>query len=114
MKCITPKEIHEDMVQIFDEDSPSNAIVKKWGAEFKLGRDNKEDDLRLGRPETSTLIIKLMPFMVLDKRRFTDQLIAKSIGISSDSVHTVWTRILAMSKRSARSQECWRLSTSWK
>ena len=43
-KGITLKEIHEDMIQILVENSPSNVTVKKLAAEFKQGRDSTEDD----------------------------------------------------------------------
>ena len=46
----------------------------------------------------------LMPFTAwfLDEGRLTVQQIAMSIGISSDSVHTVSTEFLGMSNQSAR------------
>ena len=34
-KGMTSKEIHEDMVHIFTENTPSDATVTKWAAEFK-------------------------------------------------------------------------------
>lgn len=103
-KGMTPKEIHEDMVQTLAEDSPSYATVKKWAAEFKRGRVSTEDDPRSGRPKTSTTDEQVAAIhrMVLDDRRQTVQQIAKSIGISSGSVHAVLTDILGMSKLSAR------------
>ena len=35
-KSMTLKEIHEDVVQILTDYSPSYAIEKKWAVEFKL------------------------------------------------------------------------------
>ena len=74
-KGITPKEIHEDMVRIFAEDSPPNTTVKRWAAEFKRGRDSSEDDPQSGRPKTSTTDAQVDAIhrLVLDDRRLTVQ-----------------------------------------
>lgn len=45
-KDVTPKEIHEDMVQTLVEDSPSYTTVKKWATEFTQGINSTEDDPR--------------------------------------------------------------------
>ena len=73
------KKIHDDMVQIFAEDFPSDATVKMWDAEWVA-----------------------INCMVWDERHLTVQQISKFIGISSDLVHTVLTVILQMSKLFAR------------
>lgn len=39
-KGITPKEMHEGMLQTVTEDSPSCETVKKWVGEFKRNRDS--------------------------------------------------------------------------
>ena len=103
-KGITPKEIHEDMVRIFAEDSPPYTTVKKWAAKFKSGRDSTEDDPQSGRPKTSTTDEQADAIhrIVLNDRCPTVQQIGKSIGMSSSSVHTVLTEILGMSKLSAK------------
>ena len=90
-KGMSPKEIHEDMVQTLGEDSPSYSTIKKWAAEFKRGRDSTEDDPRSGRPKTSTTDeqVHATHRMVLDDRRLTVQQIAKTTGISAGSVHTI-------------------------
>ena len=103
-KGMTPKEIHADMVQTLAEASPSYATVKKWAAEFRRGRNSTKDDPRSGRPKTSTSDeqVDAIHRMVSDDKCLTVQQIAKSIGISSGSVHTVLTENLGMSKLSAR------------
>ena len=85
---MTPKEIHDDMVQTLAEDSPSYATVKKWAAEFKQGRVSirvVEDDPRSGRPKSSTTDeqVDAIHRMVLDDRRLAVEQIAEFIGISS-------------------------------
>ena len=103
-KGMTPKEIHEDMVQTLDDDSPSYSTIKKWAAEFKQGRESIEDDPPSGRPTTSTTDdqAETTHRTVLDDRRFSIQQIASIIGISLGSVQTVLTEILGMIKLSAR------------
>ena len=103
-KGMTPKEIHEDMVQILAEDSPSYETVKKWAAELKWGRESTKDGPRCDLPKTSTTDKKIdaIQRMIFDDKRLTVQQIAKSIGIISGSVHTNLTKDLGMSKLSAR------------
>ena len=89
---MTSKEIHEDMIQILAEDSPFYAAVKKWATEFKVGRKSAEND-----PVRSSK--KSQPFDAIYCMVLGNKCLAKSIGISSGSVHT---EILGMRKMSAR------------
>ena len=90
------------MVQIFGGDFPSNAIMKKWVVEFKWVIDSTEGDPRSGYLKTPDEQADAIHWIVLDDRLHTFQQIAKSIDINSDSVYTVLTEILGMSKLSAR------------
>ena len=103
-KGMSPKEIHEDMVDTLGDDSPAYSTVKKWVAEFKRGRESVEDDARSGRPRTSTSDVQIdaVRNMVLADRRVTIQHIAETLGISFGSVQTILTGVLHMSKLSAR------------
>lgn len=94
---MTPKEIHGDMVQTLAEDT---LLIQLWATEFKSDRNSTKDPY----PKTSTTDeqIDTIHRMVLDDSHLTVQQIAKSIGISSGSVHTVLTEILEISKFSAR------------
>ena len=47
IKGLTPKEIHEDMVAIQEDNALSYIMVKKWKVDFKRGRDSLEDGPRL-------------------------------------------------------------------
>ena len=42
-----PKEIHEDFMKTLGKESPSFSTVKRWAAEFKMGRECIEDDGRI-------------------------------------------------------------------
>ena len=50
---MAPKEIHKDTVETLAEYYPSYATVKKWATEFKLDRENTENDAQSGHPKTS-------------------------------------------------------------
>ena len=54
IKGISPKEIHEDFMEILGKESPSYSTEKKWVAEFRRGRESIEDDEWSGRPKEAT------------------------------------------------------------
>ena len=80
---MSPKEIDKDMVQIFAEDSPSYATVKKWAAKFKWVRDSTDAQV-------------IQKFSLLNEQ--VDTIHQKSVGISFSSVNTIVTEILELSK----------------
>ena len=84
LKGLTPKEIHEDMVIILGENTPSYSMVKKWDAEFKCSRDSLKDDPSLQRPHR-----RLLPRFIMADRRVTKYYIATELGISQDSILAV-------------------------
>ena len=45
-KGLAPKDIHADMVA-----APSYATVKRWAAQFRVGKGSLEDDDRCRRPK---------------------------------------------------------------
>ena len=47
---VSPQNIHERLVNVYQDQSPLYTTVKKWAAEFKRDRDSIEDDSRCGRP----------------------------------------------------------------
>ena len=54
-KGITPKYIHDDMLQIFAEDTPSYTTVTKLAAGFlSMVQDSTENDPRSSGSKTST------------------------------------------------------------
>ena len=60
-----PKEIHEDFMETFEKESPSNSTVKKWATYFKRGgggeRESVEDVGRSGRPKDVMPPLMKMP-----------------------------------------------------
>ena len=89
-------EIHDDVIKTLDEDSLCYSTVKKWIADFRLGRESTDD--------TATTDAKLERIhrMVINERCVTVKHIADTLGISVVSVHTALTEILGMSKLSVR------------
>jgi transposase len=80
------------------------STIKKWAAEFKLGRTSLEYDPREGRPKSATTpkIISQVHDMVLDDRRMKVSEIAETIGISKERVGYILHEELDMKKLCAR------------
>ena len=80
-KSMTPKEIHEDRMQIFADNSLSNATVKKWAVKFKWLKDCTEGDSCSGHLKTSITDdqVDAIHQMVLDDRHLTVQPITNPI-----------------------------------
>ena len=79
-------------------------MVKKWSALIKTGKMSMEDHKRSRRPkEAGTHFhIEKVKTMVMLGRRITIQIIADSLRISQERVHSIILRNLKMSKVSAR------------
>ena len=88
---VSPQNIHERLVNVYQDQSPSYSTVKKWAAEFKRGRDSIEDDPRCGRPvEVMTNeVCDSVEKLVMDDRRIKVREIAVAMGISTGSVQTI-------------------------
>ena len=66
-----PNEIHENFMKTLGKESPSYSTVKKWAAEFKIGRESFEDDGPSGRAKDATTDenIKDVHILVVCERR---------------------------------------------
>jgi len=98
------KEIFCDMKQALGESAPAYCTVKKWHAEFQRRRSSCDELHRCGRPTTSVdeETVERDNKLIMNDRRLTVCFIAKSIGISSCSVHSILTENLLTKKVSAR------------
>jgi len=85
---LMPNEIHSKFIKVYGEFSPSFSTIKKWAAEFKLGRTCHEDDPREGRPKSATTkeIIEQVHDIVLGDRQMKVCEIAETTGISKEHV----------------------------
>ena len=91
----TPKEIHEDFMKTFGNESPSYSTVKKWAAEFKRGSESVEDDARSGRPIDATTDenVEIVHNLVMCDRRRDLRSIASEVSIRFGAVKTILTDI---------------------
>jgi transposase len=82
-ESLTPNEIHLKFIKVYGDSSSSSSTIKKWAADFKLGRTSLEDDPHEGRPKSATTpeIIEQVHDMVLDDRRMKVCETDKTIGI---------------------------------
>ena len=103
-KGLTPKQIHEDMQETLGTSAASYAMIKKWVAEFKRGRESIEDDPRNGRPATSTSQenVNKICDMIIEDRRLKIREIAETVGISYERTQNIIVNELGFSKVSAR------------
>lgn len=104
LEGVEPKQIHERLLKVYKDSSPSLATVYNWVAEFKRGRTSLEDDPREGRPKSAstTEIVEKIHDMVLEDRRVTVDDVAETIGISHGTAHHIITEILGLKKLCAK------------
>jgi transposase len=50
LKGLTATDIKKELDSTLGDSSPSNTTVKRWVAEFKMGRKSTNDEPRSGRP----------------------------------------------------------------
>ena len=98
------KDIHNRLENVYGENAPSLATVKKWAAEFKRGRESIEDDPRSGRPVEATTSEKIaeVEAIVMADCRVKVLEIAAECRISYGTVHSILHNHLQLSKVSAR------------
>ena len=98
------KNIHNRLENVYGENAPSFATVKKWAVEFQRGCESIEDDPRSGRPVEATTSEKVaeVEAMVMADRRVKVLEIAVECGISCGTVHNILHNHLQLSKVSAR------------
>lgn len=94
------KNIHERMAKVYGDECPSMATVYRWHSEFKRGRDSAEDDVRSGRPTTSTTDenADTVHDLIMTDRRLTIEMMAEILDISFGSVWTIIHEHLDMRK----------------
>lgn len=99
-----PKAIHERLLAVYGDSSPSRYVVKYWSKQFKWGRTSVENDPRPGRPVEATApeMVTRVEQLVLEDRRLKICQIAEECGISEKSVSRILHEYLGMSKVSAR------------
>ena len=104
LEGVAPKEIHERMLKVYNDCSPTIRTVERWVAEFKRGRTSIEDDPREGRPKSASTpeIIAKIQDMVLEDRRLTERDLVEALHISLGSVSHILSEILGFRKLCAQ------------
>lgn len=100
LEGVEPKIIHERLLKVYKESSPSQATVYNWVAEFKRGRTHLEDDERSGRPKSASTpenITQIQDIIYEDRRVAVDDIV-DTLGISHGSVYHILTDVLGMRK----------------
>ena len=82
----------------------SKTRVYEWYKRFHDGREDVEDDERLGRPSTSTTDenVEKVKEMVMNDRRITIREVADDVGISIGSCHESFSNVLGMKRVAAK------------
>lgn len=100
----SPAEIHERLIKVYKEGSPSYATVKRWAAETKRGRKSLDDEPRSGRPVevTTPEMCNAVKKLVEEDRRIRVRQIVEELGISTGTVETIIHEKMNLSKVCAR------------
>jgi len=82
----------------FGESAMSKTRVYEWYKRFQEGREDVEDDERLGRPSTSTTDenVEKVKEMIMSDRRIIIREVADDVGISIGSCHEIFSDVLGM------------------
>src|SRR4051794_6933867 len=82
------KEIHEELVNVYQDSALAFSTVKSWITKFCCGRVSFENEPSSGAPITVTTQenIDTMQQIVLDNRQVTVEEIEETLGISHERV----------------------------
>jgi len=84
----------EELQNVYGEDSPSYATVKRWYNEFSNGRTSVMDDERPGRPlEIDQKISENLLTIIKSKRKITTRSLVERLNISKGSLHNLFQSI---------------------
>ena len=92
------------LLQVYGTEAMSRKCVYDWFKRFRDGKETAEDELRSVRPSTSRTpdMIERVRQMLVQDRRVTLRLMAKELGISNDTVHTIVCKYLGKRKICSR------------
>jgi [histone H3]-lysine36 N-dimethyltransferase SETMAR len=97
-------QIHERMLNVYDEASPSLSTIYNWINDFKRGRTSVASIPSTGRPKTVSTadILQKLEEIVMQDRRLKVSEIAERMDIPKTTIHRMLTDDLNMRKLSAR------------
>ena len=96
----TATETLKMLRDVYGDSSMSRTRVFEWHKRFVEGREDVEDDPKLGRPCTSTTDtnIEKVRQLVRSDRRLTIRVIANELGMDKETVRTILVDTLGMRK----------------
>ncbi|XP_025155138.1 putative uncharacterized protein FLJ37770 [Harpegnathos saltator] len=100
----TTTKTHEMLMKMYGVETVSKKCVFMWFKRFRDGKEGVEDELRSGRPSTSTAPdnIEQVRRMLADDRRLSLRMIAEDLKISKENVSTIVHEHLKKRKICAR------------
>ena len=100
----TATEILKMLRDVYRDFSTSITRVFEWHKQFVEGRENVEDDLKSGRPCTSTTNTNIgkVRQLVRNDRRLTIRVIANEVEMDKETVRTILVDTLGMRKVCAK------------
>lgn len=103
-KCVSPAEIHKQLVEIYGQDVMSKKQVYTWCTLFANGRTSVSDQPRSGRPISSASDdnVVMIDALVQEDRRVKIRTIAETLNISKSCVHRIVHDTLGYRKVCAR------------
>lgn len=101
---IPATKIFSELCEVYGQSAVSLSTVCRWLKAFNNGSQGLEDRYRSGRPSTAITKgnIAAVKNLIDEDGRYTLQYIAKTVGISSGSVHDILTKQLMLRKVCAR------------
>ena len=101
---LTPKEIHEELIQIHGDSAVTYMTVTRWVLQFRAGKDSFEDQHRSGRPvtETNSANIELIAELIESNSRLSIRDLQELTSLSLDTIHKILHDKLDLRKVSSR------------
>jgi transposase len=92
----TPTEIHSSQVEVCGVETVGRSTISRWAQRFREGRLSIENDLKSGRPRTSTDDQSVEPVLQIleEDHRMTCEETAHSAGNSRASAYHILTECL--------------------
>ena len=96
--------VHEELVMVYGDLSPSFRSVSRWMQHFTDGRESVEDEAHAGRPRTSVTDSSLdrAEALTVEDPTITVRFLALELGVSCGSAHVIVHEQLGRSKRYLR------------
>ena len=98
--CVKAGKSAVETIELINKAAMSRAIVYRWYAHFRDGREDVKDDARSGRPSTARTDknVESVRRLLTEDRRTILQMIADRLNIGKETVHQTVTEDLRKRK----------------